>query len=118
MRTSLESAVLLGKGLGMLEDFVFELGAADEDVRDEGVLIIEADFGAVEAAAVQAGRLGDAHRSRLIPLVLAAGVDVGVDVAEQYVHGLGAGGAHVDLSLIHISEPTRLSLVSRMPSSA
>ena len=25
---------------------------------------------------------------------------------------------HVDLSLIHISEPTRLSLVSRMPSSA
>ena len=27
-------------------------------------------------------------------------------------------GKNYDLSLIHISEPTRLSLVSRMPSSA
>ena len=28
------------------------------------------------------------------------------------------GSCHLVLSLIHISEPTRLSLVSRMPSSA
>ena len=38
-------------------------------------------------------------------------------------HGYGSSNVwsnykHLDLSLIHISEPTRLSLVSRMPSSA
>ena len=33
-------------------------------------------------------------------------------------HGLADGGGAWVLSLIHISEPTRLSLVSRMPSSA
>ena len=60
----------------MLENFILELGAADEDIRDEGVLIIEADFGAVEAAAVQTGSLCDAHRGGLIPLILATGVDI------------------------------------------
>ena len=40
------------------------------------------------------------------------GLFAGVIIA-YLLHGIGGG-----LSLIHISEPTRLSLVSRMPSSA
>ena len=41
-----------------------------------------------------------------------------IDYATDLGFVLGSAFKYVWLSLIHISEPTRLSLVSRMPSSA
>ena len=64
---------------------------------------------------------GTAHAADAAKAITAPKPEAKADVAlakviqESFV---SKGPATVELSLIHISEPTRLSLVSRMPSSA
>ena len=76
------------------ENFLRQLWAADQQVGKVGVLIVVVQAAAIETAAVQASCGAHTNRGRGIPFVLSTGVDVGVSIPQQHVHGLGACGTH------------------------
>src|SRR4051812_8952192 len=67
-----------------VEDLLRELGPTHDEVRQQHVVLVVDERRAVHAAGEQPGCPGHDDRSRRVPLVLAAGVHVGVaDVADH-----------------------------------
>ena len=73
-----------------------ERGVADQEVGRPGVRPVVDERRSVEAGRVQAGRVRHGHRRGRVPLVLATGVDVGVDASVDHGHHLDPGRAHRD----------------------
>src|SRR5689334_1045538 len=79
MRRRLGDGSLLGAVLGDEgEDVVGQLGAAHDDVGEVDVGLVVDQLAAVDPAREEAGRTGDGDRRGRVPLVLTAGVHVGV----------------------------------------
>ena len=102
------------------DDLLGQLGAADDQVGQRGVVLVVDQRRAVDARAVEAGGTGDRDRGGVVPLVLPAGVDVGVGEVAHDAHDLDAGRAHghqlgVDLGGQGLHERRRTGAADRDP---